>query len=174
MSHSLGYSAMRECITTGGDIAKTLNNLFNERANGGKSVAELLGGSIECVRKTYLAIRNAGLVTPTGDKELDEFLQLGPAMLTAELTRNLNSTDAELTGKHVSGLIYFVNNHRKKLSWPEPVPPKNEAPPVPAPLDVRVVSMPDRIRETDIERRIDGNISTAITRERDSQPWDAA
>ena len=142
MSYSNGYNSMRECITSGGDIAKTLNNLFNSRAKGGQAVADLIGGSITCVQNTYLAIRNAGLVTPTGDKELDECLQLGPHMLNAELIRNLNSTDVKLVDKHISGLITVIHNHREKLSWS--VTPKNEVAPVPTPLDIRIVSMPVR------------------------------
>lgn len=60
MSYSNGYNSMRECITSGGDIAKTLNNLFNSRAKGGQ--ANLARTRIEFVQQLNADVLTQGKV----------------------------------------------------------------------------------------------------------------
>lgn len=170
MSLQLGQDSMRECVATGGDIAAHLNTLFIERhQHPTQTIADVLGGAVTCLKDCFIAIRNAGLVKPTNNAELDAFLNLPPAMLTVELFRNINATeDTETTGHRISAMTVYVSAYRNKLSWPL----KNEDSPVPTPaapepLEIHILSMPERIHEVSVTRNLDGQITKSETIERD-------
>lgn len=178
---NIGIKAMQEAIFNGDNLYQAINE--RSITGGSQVLMDIFCGSIGCLLTSFVGLRNAGLVPAhTGDPSIDKFLKSGHGQMIAAVTQSLILKDGKADG-YLSPVIQLIDENRKAFSFvqepapkaeavqPQPIDlrvvlemPKNEAT---QPIDVHVVSMPDRGTETRIKRSADGEISSVTKLERD-------
>lgn len=168
-----GYLAMAETITSGKPIDKFLNSIADTVYT---KASDLYGGAIACLHAAFLNLRDSGVHIPKFTPDTDAFLQSSPNTMVAVLTHSLMQGTAS---DKITGMAATVNMYRNFITFHAPVV-KAEAPkpidvnvvnmPAPAttPTRVEVVSMPTRVKTSEIERDAHGNITDARQVERDA------
>ena len=157
----LGYRAFVETLMTGGDIAA----LLNEQAQRGKAGNDSFIGAVSALGKIFIQVREAGHALPIfEDTAVRNFVSLGQASLSDLLNFHTQSRSPKLSAV-LSAMVLAVHTHRAAVTVAAPQPPAQ-----PDPLPVKIVSMPDRVRESTIERDKNGNIDKATQIERDVTP----
>ena len=159
-NYELGYKAAAETITTGGSIHALLTDLsdFTE------GTAEFFAGATSCALQSFVKLREAGLIAHHKDAELDAFIHAPGSVMALTLQRNLI--------KHTKGgetrmvdqlwiLCDSIKQHQSKISFP--------AAQLSTPsMDVRIVSLPDRMTSSMVERNDRGEIVQTRQLEQDA------
>jgi len=162
--HATGYRAMCETIASETDVLDFLTGLIECR---GTAAAGLFDGASECLQNVYLNIRNAGWYIPTVEnQELDTFLRDTPSTMKAKLTQSL-TLGHKIAGEQLYALAAVVQHHRKVVSFEER-PAPTVAPAPTEPMRVEIVSMPTRVKSTEIDHDAKGQITDARQYERDA------
>ena len=168
---------MTETIASGRDIFEAVSELA--KATTAQATTDICTGAIRCVVDCFFSLRDSGAsIRLFSDPKVNQFLRQQPATLLATLTTavTLKSPDA---GQYISAMIDVVTQHRHLIKFTkrddtkaEPVAPIPALPvlPVlpPAPLEVIVLSMPDRKTGTEILRDGRGRITAAFQTEQDA------
>lgn len=172
----LGYNSMAEAIRNGDDLGVLLTRLLAKRHT--LAGAELVGGSVQCLLDVVRAIQAAGYESSSKDHRVARFLRASHTAKAIDLTHGLNGGDPVATGQQLSALCGAVSNMRHRITVREQ-PAQSETPsaaaPVtpPGPIEVRVISMPDRLVETGVQYDESGRISKSIQTQTDIK-WPAA
>jgi hypothetical protein len=158
----LGFTAMQETITNGGAI----DTLLNDLARGvHKGSADLYAGALSCILGSYLAVRTSGVAPRYADKDLDSFMQAGPATMAAALTQRGTAWDVAWLSTYTGAIAKVVDLNRTTLKFSAPVA---VAAPAPEPMPVRVIGMPERVTESSISYDSQGNIKATKQTEKDA------
>jgi hypothetical protein len=154
----MGHLAMIETITSGRPIDQHINELAKTIAD------ESFYGALECLISTYVAIRAAGLVPPFEDKDLDKFMHAGVNTMCLTINQQCAAWNSKWLNVHIAAMIQVINTNRDKISFSRPVA---QAAPVPEPLPVRVIGLPDRVTDTKVTYDASGNIASTAQTEKD-------
>lgn len=157
---NLGAAALRETLTSGGDIGAHLNELFNLPRNA--TTGAMLSGALGELLRLYTAIHAAGHVGRCADAEVDAFIHGTPNARAAKLTLSLNPQNNAWINKFLAPLVTVVDTHREKLTFTsaEPTPPP--------PLAVQIVGMPERVTTSKVTYDKSGNITSTSQTESDA------
>ncbi len=156
-----GRRRLADAITNGEPLPDAFNELGHQIAStaGLSAFVGFLAASLETLDK----LRSAGFKF-SGDPILTRTGQAAALELTGDIERR----DWAALEAKCSLLITALEVCRDWLAVQQPVPPaKRAALADPLPIPVHIVSMPERVTETQIERDAKGNISASTQIERD-------
>lgn len=163
----VGCLAHAEIIQKGGDIAAHLTELFQNTVDNNFDVPS---GAVSYLMLVYGSLERAGLVPQYADEDLNRFMHAGGAVMAAAFTQRYALKDGPWISSRLSAMVGIVNEHRAKLNFVAPVVAK-QAPPAPAaPIEVRVVGMPERVTESSVTYDAEGNIKSTKQTEKDADP----
>lgn len=147
-----------EAINSGEDLAAFFNDLFKNRA----TCNELIGPAVSMLTRCYVLARNNGVNFGGFDESVREFFGFSENRMLFDLMKTLN-TDPVLAGSLLSGLVAFINVARKSgHTWHIPDRPQN------SPVPVVIVSMVDRVTNTEVVRDGKGAITGSKQTESDA------
>ena len=138
---------MAETIESGGDIHKQMSDFANHEGTD----SDIFNGALSCLCDTAISARNAGI-------RIENDNPLGTSFINS--SRVKMQIEARREAAYVGMLADVALALRPCLRF-------KAAEPTVQPIDVRVLSMPERIRSTEVERDNRGNIATARQVERD-------
>lgn len=149
--------AIIETLNSGGDIAKLMSSMASNPVSFPKAVGTLLSAFIACRGMVTLA--------PSGDNDLDQFLNAGIATMTLAFNQHLAVPDNEWMSKYVSAVCRILTacqplGMNLKINGPVTQP----APPTP----VAVMSLPSRETLTKVAYDAKGNIASTSQTEKDA------
>jgi hypothetical protein len=160
-----GERALRDTLSSGGDVAKLMTDLYRNQTAG---TSDLFSGCASSLLQVYVAVRDADLAPHYDDADLDGFLHSPEAVMAATLTQKLAQADAgPWLSSRLTAITAAVVAVREKLTFHTPLA---IAPAPPEPIAVRVVGMPDRVTESSVKYDADGNIKSTTQTERDAAP----
>lgn len=171
INQTMGMTAFRDTLTSGGDIASLLGDLY---INSTSTTTDIFVGAVSSLLAAYVNVRAAGLAPHVEDTDLDKFLHgAGSAMaasLTQKMAQVLDSRTDDAANRwmevRLSAMVRAVVAHRDRITWPAPTA---AAPAAPEPIAVRVVGMPDRVTETAVTYDTKtGDIKSTTQTERDA------
>ena len=145
---ALGFIAMAETIESGGDIHKQMSDFANHEGID----SDVFTGALSCLCDVAVSVRNAGIRIENDNPLGTSFINSSRVKMQIEARREV---------AYVGMLADVALALRPCLRF------KAAAAPVQKVIDVRVTSMPERIRSTEVERDNRGNIATARQIERD-------
>lgn len=184
----LGFAAMQETITSGAAIDTHLNALALGVGKGGD---DLYSGALRCLLDCHLAVRSSGVAPRFEDKDLDAFMQAGPATMAAAITQHGRAWDVAWLSTYTGALVQVVNMNRTTLKFsaiaakevpapapiqvevvsmpaPGPVDVNVKSMPVPTPLEMRIIGMPERVTESTVSYDQKGDIKATKQTEKDA------
>jgi hypothetical protein len=155
--YETGYWRVADAVKSGEPVYRVLNEMVSVRA--------MLSGGVSCLASAFLALRKSGVTFSWVDPEVHSFLNGSDMRILADLSTGLNGGDVPLTSRKLSAMASIVTKLGDRFNFGEP---KAAAAPLPAlPLEVRVVSMPQRESETEIHRDATGAIVRSVQRTSD-------
>lgn len=162
----LGYARVRECMQSAqdGDLHKTIESMANARLTS-QSNADVFAGACRALLDVTAALELGGLHVIDDGGAHTAYLRQSPAAREVALGVAVNNRhevkDLELM---LSALCGVAQGQRARVTWQFA---KAAEPPPPRPVDVRIVSMPERRRQTTVERDADDNIEKTVCIESD-------
>lgn len=150
-SESLGLQLMCEAIEHGGNLGELLTRLSGARQT--PAGADIFSGAVSGLVAAFNTLRGR-YEARCADDVTQAFLSASPLRMAADLTVALNAKDTTAAGARLSIIAGVVHALRQQVDLVAV-----GAIGRPAPLDVRVVGIPERIISTVIERDA-GNVIT--------------
>ena len=157
----IGQDSTVEAISSGADLAQFVMRLFRTR----DSLPDLLGSAIGTLIECYGRAALAGWVPVMDSRFPPAMLERSVCRIRTDLLQSLHSSDVAAQSEQLSFLVTAIHGMREAgCTWSLAA---SAAPPLP----VSIVSMPDRVTSTTVQRDPSGRTIVGSTQvERDMVP----
>lgn len=138
----IGQDSTVEAINSGADLAEFVMRLLRTR----ESLPDLLGSAIGTLIECYRQATVAGWVPVMDSRFPPAMLERSVSRIRTDLLQSLHSNDGSSQSEQLSFLVTAIHQLRESgCTWSI----TTSAPP---PLPVTIVSMPDRVTSTTVQR----------------------
>lgn len=178
--------AFFETLERGQDVRKLVLSAWrNEMVNQVRSqiTRDIFSGTLGALINTYATVEKLGHVPQYSDAEFNKFMHQGPSSITLAMGARLSEADRPWLGRVMMEMIACIEDAGLKFQrqqdtvqlqaagQPQTISlqinmAQQEA--AAQPLEVRVVGMPERVRESSVSYDQDGNVESTTQVERDA------
>lgn len=180
--------AFFETLDKGQDVRNLVLDAWgNEMANQGRSevTRDIFTGTLAALINTYAIVEKLVHVPQYSDPEFNKFMHQGPSSITLAMGARLSEADRPWLGRVMMEMIACIEDAGLKFRR-QPDTAQAQAAGQPQtislqinmaqqeastqPLEVRVVGMPERVRESSVSYDQDGNVESTTQIEKDATP----